>query len=268
MPELDPFAPLLADDEPGAFEVLEDDGGSPFFLVCDHAARRIPRALGSLGLSEAELETHIAWDVGAAGVARRLAALLGGFLILQRYSRLVIDCNRPLTAPDSIAKESERIPVPGNQAVSRAEAELRAKSIYHPYHDRIRAELERREQARRPTILVTVHTFTPVYLGVARPWHVGVLYNRDARLAARVLTALRSDPEWVVGDNQPYRVTDHSDVAVMEYGERRNNLHVELEVRQDLVADESGQRAWGERLATILRDAVRHPSQLEAPGPE
>jgi predicted N-formylglutamate amidohydrolase len=243
---------LLAPDEPSAFEVVPDHGHSRFFLVCDHASRRIPRTLGTLGLSESELSRHIAWDIGAAGMARRMATALGAFLILQNYSRLVIDCNRPLSAPDSIAKRSEHTDIPGNQTVSQADARLRAEAVYRPYHDRIRTELEQRDRAGRETVLVTVHSFTPSFKSVDRAWHAGILYNRDPRLAHALLELLRRETNWVVGDNQPYRVTDDSDVAVLEYGERRNNLHVELEVRQDLIAEEAGQIAWAERLAVLL----------------
>lgn len=246
---------LLAPDEPGAYRIVEGGGTSPYFLICDHANRSIPRSLGTLGLSEADLRAHIAWDIGAAGLAVELAERLGAFLILQNYSRLVIDCNRPLDAPDSIAKKSEGIVIPGNQSVSSAEAALRAESIYHPYHGRIRSELDRRDAEGRETVIVTVHSFTPVYFGQARPWHAGVLYQRDARLAHALLELLRREPDLVIGDNEPYRVTDRSDVAVVEYGERRSKLHVEIEVRQDLIADTGGQRLWADRLARVLEAA-------------
>lgn len=255
MPDSETPSVLLAPDEPAAFEVVDGDDASPYFLTCDHAGRRIPRALGDLGLSAADLQRHIAWDIGAAGLARRLAGELRGFLALQRYSRLVIDCNRPLDAPDSIATESERTVIPGNQHLTREQAEQRVHAVYRPYHDRIREELARRERAGRETILITVHSFTPIYLGVARSWQMGVLYHRDARLAHALLQVLRERTSYAVGDNQPYRVTDHSDVGVLEYGEKRGNLHVELEVRQDLIAEEAGQREWAIALAASLREA-------------
>ncbi|HMJ13130.1 MAG TPA: N-formylglutamate amidohydrolase [Polyangiaceae bacterium] len=255
MSDSEPFRDLLAPDEPPAFEVIEGDDISPYFLICDHAGRRIPRALAELGLPELELQRHIAWDIGAAGVARRLAAELGAFLVLQTYSRLVIDCNRPLDAIDSIATESERTLVPGNQGLSPEQIEQRVQAVYRPYHDRIREELAARERAERETILVTVHSFTPIFLGVARVWQAGVLYHRDARFAHALLEVLRERTSYAVGDNQPYRVTDHSDVGVLEYGERRGNLHVELEIRQDLIAEAAGQAEWATRLAECLREA-------------
>jgi predicted N-formylglutamate amidohydrolase len=246
---------LLGDDEPPPFEVAGRDARSPFVIICDHAGQRLPRALGSLGLSAAELGRHIAWDIGAGGVARRLATLLDAFVVCQRYSRLVIDCNRPLDAPDSIATRSETTVIPGNQGVGPDEAETRAREIFHPYHDQIRRELGRRRAQGRPAVLVAVHSFTPVFLDAARPWHVGVLFNRDARLAEPLLRLLRDEGDLVVGRNQPYAVTDHSDYSIIHHGEQREIPHVELEIRQDLIADEVGQVAWAERFARLLRAA-------------
>jgi predicted N-formylglutamate amidohydrolase len=247
---------LLSPDELTPFGLQGRERRSPFFIVCDHAGRLLPRALGTLGLSEAELGTHIAWDIGAGGVARRLAAALDACVVWQRYSRLVIDCNRPLQAVDSIAVRSERTVVPGNQNITAGEAESRARAIFHPYHEAIRGALDQREREGRPTVLVAMHSFTPAFLDVARAWHVGVLYNRDARLARRLLEMLRRERDLVVGDNEPYAVTDFSDFTIIHHGERREIPHVELELRQDLIAEEAGQRAWAERLARLLIDAV------------
>ncbi|HTA88633.1 MAG TPA: N-formylglutamate amidohydrolase [Polyangiaceae bacterium] len=248
-------ASLLAADEPSPVEVIEDNAGSPFLITCDHAGRRLPRALGNLGLSDAELNRHIAWDLGAAGVARELARTLGAFAALQVYSRLVIDCNRPPDVPSSIVQLSEHTEVPGNRALSPEQTEQRLRAIFMPYHERIVQELERRTRAGQATLLIAVHSFTPTFKGVARPWHVGVLYNRDARLAHALLQLLRQEPELVVGDNEPYSVSDLSDYGVVEYGERRGNAHVEIELRQDLLADESGQVNWARRLAGLLKQA-------------
>ena len=247
---------VLSADEVAPVEVLRSDGSSPFFLVCDHAGRLIPRALGALGLSEDALGRHIAWDIGAGAVARGLSAALDASLVAQRYSRLVIDCNRPLDAVDSIVARSESTPVPGNQAVDRREAEARAAAIFHPYHDAIGSALDRRAAEGRPTVLVAVHSFTPVFLGQARAWHAGVLYNRDARLGRPLLQALRDDGDLVVGDNEPYAASDLTDYTIVHHGERRGLLHVELEIRQDLIADAAGQEAWAARLAAILPATV------------
>jgi predicted N-formylglutamate amidohydrolase len=248
---------LLSQDEVAPLGVQEGDARSPFFILCDHAGRLIPRGLESLGLPSDQLVRHIAWDIGAGEVARRLGAALGATTVWQRYSRLVIDCNRPLDAPDSIAVASERIPVPGNQNLDPVTAEERAREIFHPYHDEIRRALDRRTATGHPTILVTVHSFTPVFLGTERPWHAGVLYNRDSRLAQPLLGALRSEGALVVGDNQPYAVGDLTDYSIVHHGERRGLPHVEIEIRQDLIADELGQRGWAERLARLLPVAAR-----------
>ncbi|HUY84856.1 MAG TPA: N-formylglutamate amidohydrolase [Steroidobacteraceae bacterium] len=244
--------PLLASDEPAPVEVLRPAGRSAFFIVCDHAGARIPRALGSLGLTEADLARHIAWDIGAASVARRLADAFDACAVLQRYSRLVIDCNRPPASTTSIVSESERTPIPGNRHVDAAERRRRERALFTPYHARIRRLLDERAAAGRRTVLVAMHSFTPQFLGVARPWQVGVLYQRDPRFARALLAVLRADAALSVGDNQPYAVGDLSDYAIPEHGEKRGLPHVEIEVRQDLIADEFGQREWAERLRIAL----------------
>ncbi len=247
---------LLDPDEPPAYEIARGDGASPFLVVCDHASRRIPRSLGNLGLGEADLASHIAWDIGILGVSRRLAQALRAFFIFQNYSRLVVDCNRPLSAPDSIAPKSAGIDVPGNWDVSSANRELRVASVFRPDHDQIQAEIDRRERTAQPTILVLMHSFTPVFMGNARPWHAGVLYNRDCRLAAQILKSLRGDASLVVGDNQPYAVSDTSDYTIVMHGERRGLPHVEIEIRQDLICDVRLQGAWAERLEELLLRAA------------
>jgi len=231
-------------------------GVSPYFFVCDHASRRLPRALGSLGLSPTELKSHIAWDIGVAGLADRLAERLNACLLLQTYSRLVIDCNRPLGTPDSIATLSERTRIPGNEDISCVEADIRAQKIFYPYHDRIRTELDARRHRERPTLLVALHSFTPTFLDVNRPWHIGVLYNRDARLGQILLDLLRCEDGVIVGDNEPYAVSDDTDYTIVVHGEQRGIPHVELEVRQDLIADAPGQTLWALRLAQLLDEAA------------
>lgn len=243
---------LLFPDEPAAFEVIEDHRQSPFLITCDHAGKRLPRALGTLGLPESELSRHIAWDLGAAQVTRALARELGAFAILQTYSRLVIDCNRHLNVPSSIPVLSESTVIPGNQGVSEVEAAARARAIFNPYHERILSEFERRARAGQPSVLIAMHSFTPSYLGVARPWHTGMLYNRDVRLGRALIELLRADTELVVGDNEPYAVSDLSDYGVVVYGERRGIPHVEIEIRQDLLSDAAGQAAWAKRFAELL----------------
>lgn len=247
---------LLSPGDPPPFEVVEGRAHSPFVLIADHAGRAIPARLGSLGLTSAELDRHIAWDIGIAAVSRRLAARLGAFLILQNYSRLVIDCNRPLSSPTSIATLSEYTTVPGNQNLSAAQARARAAEVFEPYHARIEREFERRERAGESTILVTMHSFTPSFKGGDREWHCGLLYNRDRRLAERLFPLLASEG-LNVGDNQPYFVSDETDYAIPKYGEQRGHAHVELEIRQDLITDEPQQEHWAALLERVFRRAAQ-----------
>ncbi|WP_042837712.1 N-formylglutamate amidohydrolase, partial [Xanthomonas citri] len=208
--------------------------------------------LADLALPQYELDRHIGWDIGIAQVTRLLAEALDAFAIAQTYSRLVIDCNRPHDAPSLMPAVSDGTLVPGNQQLTDSDRQQRIDAIFAPYHARIAAELEARAQRNQPTVLVSMHSFTPVMAGNARPWHAGVLYHRDTRLAHRLLQALREEPDLVVGDNQPYAVSDATDYAIPVYGEGRGLLHVELEIRQDLIADAAGQQAWAARLARIL----------------
>jgi predicted N-formylglutamate amidohydrolase len=243
---------LLEPDEPPAYRVERPHGQSPFFLTCDHAGNRVPRNLGSLGVSAADMKRHIAWDIGAAAVTLKLAEALDAFAILQTYSRLVIDCNRRPGVSTSIVRLSEATTIPGNETVSVEEAAAREQEIFRPYHDRIRTELDARQQQGRATLLISVHSFTPTFHGNARPWHAGVLYNRDARLGGALLRELKTQPGLVIGDNEPYSVGDATDYTIPEHGERRGLPHVGIELRQDLIGAEDGQNEWAERLTRAL----------------
>ena len=248
-----PASSLLQGDDPPAYDLQRASGASPFLLICDHASRRIPRALGTLGVSEVDLQRHIAWDIGAAGVASQLSELLDAFLITQAYSRLVIDCNRPLDAAGSIVTRSEMTDIPGNAGLTEDAIRSRAREIFEPYHARIAAELDQRASNGRRTILISVHSFTPEFASVARPWHIGMLYGNDARVARPLLALIRSEAQWHVGDNEPYAVTASTDYAIPVHAERRGIANVGLEIRQDLIEHAAGQRAWAERIARWLR---------------
>jgi predicted N-formylglutamate amidohydrolase len=248
--------PLLSPDDPPCYRVLPARGSSAFVLTCDHAGNLLPRALGSLGLSDRALASHIAWDLGIAALGQKLAEELSAFLITQTYSRLVIDVNRPLESPESIATRSEDTDIPGNVGVTREQAEERAAEVFWPYHQRLTSELDRRQRLGQRCVLVALHSFTPVFLGVARSVELGVLYGRDARVGKALLARLRGDPSINVGDNAPYAFSPASDYTLLVHGEQRGIAGVELELRQDLLASEANQRAWVKRLAALLTEAA------------
>jgi predicted N-formylglutamate amidohydrolase len=247
---------LLAAADPAPVTVYNGNGRSPLLLVADHAGNIFPRALGRLGISAAEAARHIALDIGIANLSRMVADALDAALIQQNYSRLVIDCNRPPGAATSIPEISEVTLIPGNVGLSTAERMAREREIFRPYHDAIAAELERRREVKAPTALIALHSFTPVFKAAARPWHAALLYHRDPRLARALLALLRNDG-LTVGDNEPYFVSDETDYTIPVHGERRNIPHALIEIRQDLLADEKGEREWAQRLARILPEAYR-----------
>lgn len=242
---------LLGIEDPAPVAVHREQGASPVVLIADHAGQLVPSSLGTLGLPQSELDRHIGWDIGIEAVTRHLADRLDAVAILQRYSRLVIDCNRPPAASGSIATTSDGTGVPGNAGLPAADRAARRREIFDPYHQRIAQELDSRERIL-PPVLIAMHSFTPVFGGQVRPWHAGVLYQRDTRLARPLLAALRREAGLVVGDNQPYAVSDATDYAIPVHGEQRGLLHVELEIRQDLIAHGPGQVEWAERLARLL----------------
>ena len=243
---------LLAAHEPSPVTRRNENGASPFLFVADHAGQRIPRALGDLGVSESERARHIGWDIGIAGVAGLVADALGAALIEQNYSRLVIDCNRAPGSPTSIPEVSELTPIPGNMNLSAAQKAAREREIFRPYHDAIAASLDDRHNAGRATALISLHSFTPVFKGASRHWHIGIMYNRDPRLAHVLMKLLAREPELIVGNNEPYSVTDQTDYTIPVHGERRGIHHVAIEIRQDLIETVGGQREWAARLTRLL----------------
>ncbi len=253
----EPAGALLAADEPRPVTIYNPGATSPLVLVADHAGNRLPRALGRLGLSEAELGRHIAWDIGIVEVGRLLADALGAILIRQNYSRLVVDCNRPPGSPASMPEISELTAIPGNVGLSEAARAAREREIFWPYHRAIEQELDRRHNIGQPAALIALHSFTPVFKGVGRAMQAAVLHHRDPRLALSLLALLRQQKDLTVGDNDPYLVSDTTDYTIPVHGERRGLLHVLVEIRQDLIADEPGQSKWAVLLARLLPEAYR-----------
>jgi predicted N-formylglutamate amidohydrolase len=243
---------LLDPDEPDPVVFENEAGPSAFFFTCDHAGWMIPRRLDGLGLPAAETLRHIAWDIGIGAVGARLSALLGAACIRQTYSRLVIDCNRDPAVPSSIPEVSETTEIPGNRGLDAAARRARHDAIFRPYHALIAAALDRYTMAGRAIALVALHSFTPVFKGEARPWHAAVLFNRDARLARCLGRLLRAEAGLVIGENEPYAVSDLTDYTVPVHAERRALPYVEIEIRQDLIAEPAGQEIWAERLGRLL----------------
>lgn len=240
---------LLEEDEPAPVTVLNPDGDSPFLLTADHAGRLIPRALGALGVAAAELERHIAWDIGIAGVTRLLAEKLGAVAVMQNYSRLVMDCNRRPDVPSAYPAISETTVIPGNAALTAADKQARQAAIFDPYH----AEIGRQIGLRGGRVIyLAMHSFTPVFMGVARPMQVAVLYNRNPRASRLLAGLLRQEPGLEVAENAPYRVTDETDYGVPFHAERNGLDYIEIEIRQDLIQDAAGQLDWAARLARLL----------------
>ena len=256
---------LLEADEPPPVLEYRRDGRSPFVIAVDHAGRRIPRRLGSLGLPPSELERHTAWDIGALEVAKRVSAALDAPLVAQEYSRLVIDCNRIPGSESSIVTMAESVNVPGNLDLSGEEVSARRAEIFEPYHSRLCALLYERRAAQRPTILVTQHTMTNVLKGIRRDMHAAVLYDRDRRFAGIVLEMLRKNNELLIAENEPYLV-QLTHYTVPHHAEAHSLPYVEVEIRQDLVTDETGQAEWAKRIAKALQDAEQiYYGQCQAP---
>ena len=262
-------ASLLGPGDPAAVRRRAFGERLPVVLACDHASAAIPASLASLGLDAAQLRRHIAWDIGAGGLAESLARRLGVAVVAGGYSRLVIDCNRRLEDPTSILEVSDGTAIPGNLALSAAQREGRASGIFQPYHAALQAELDiaaRRAGPGAQPALVAIHSFTDVLGGRARPWHCGILWDRDPRLALPLLAALRAESGLVVGDNEPYSGRHPADYTVHTHGERHGRPHVCIEVRQDLLADAAGIEAWAARLGRVLAPLLAVAALYRAAG--
>jgi predicted N-formylglutamate amidohydrolase len=257
IPEPPATTRLLDPDEPPPVIVEHAESRAPVVFVADHAGRRLPRRLGDLGLAALELERHIAYDIGILPVAQTLARAFDAPFVAQTYSRLVVDCNRPPHVAQSIPEISELTEIPGNLNLSQAARQARIDALFRPYHGAIEALLEARAAAGLRTVLIAMHSFTPTFRGIPRPWLIGLLYNRDSRLARPLLELLNRDSAPYVGDQLPYVVHDESDYTLPVHGERRGLPHVGIEIRQDLIAEAQGQVAWAAWLEGMLREALR-----------
>ncbi|MTH99822.1 N-formylglutamate amidohydrolase [Roseibium sp. RKSG952] len=237
--------------------LVNESGNSPFVLVCDHASNRLPSPYDqTLGLSVADKQAHIAWDPGALGTALHMSALLDAPLVHSTISRLVIDCNRDTAAHDLIPALSERTEIPGNVNLSREERARRIALAHAPFHGAIEQLINDRLAQGTETVVVSVHTYTPVYKGIRRQWEIGLIYDRDASLAFPALEALRRDPALTVGDNAPYSPRDGVYYTLRRHGEDRGLKALMIEIRNDEVARPEQERLWGEKLAAVLSEAL------------
>ncbi|TPW28500.1 N-formylglutamate amidohydrolase [Martelella alba] len=239
-------------DWPVPVEIINAGGASEFVLICEHASRFIPAEFEGLGLPETELCRHIAWDIGAADVCRALAVALDAPAFLGTVSRLVLDLNRPKGAQSMMPERSEATGIPGNRDLSATEVDKRIERIFDPFHATIADCLDTRLKAGRKTRIVTIHSFTPVFLGVTRPWHAGVLYGAASGFGEALLAALGADESLVLGANVPYAIDRDSDYAVPVHGDDRGIDAALVELRQDLVAEPAGVALWAKRLEKAL----------------
>lgn len=245
---------FLLPDELPPFEVVNADCASPLIIVCDHAANLIPQCFNSLGLSLPQLSDHIAWDPGAAQVARHLAHRLQAPLVLSQYSRLVIDCNRPVQSEELIPPQSAGVIIPGNQALSAQQRTARVDQFFVPYHQAIEQLIHRRRRLGGqflPRILLSIHSFTPRLNQVERPWHIGVAARQDVRFAEGLYQALAQLPGLIVGFNKPYAIDDLFDYTLPTHGEAEGLHSAMIEIRQDGLNTQEQARLWAERIATI-----------------
>jgi predicted N-formylglutamate amidohydrolase len=259
-------APEMSGSARPAVRVVNETGTSTYVLVCEHASNHIPTEYRNLGLPSQELERHIAWDIGAAALAQELSSLLDAPLFLSGYSRLLIDCNRPPLAPSSIPVRSEATEIPGNRGLDQTERARRAAAYFWPFQARIAQTLDARVVTGRSTILLGIHSFTPSFLGIERPWHVGILYARAAAFGQALVARLAADRALVVGDNEPYRITSEEDYTVPVHGDERGIDAALIEVRQDLLITREGLTEWASRLAEVLSDAAHRRREWGALG--
>ena len=247
---------LLGPDDPPSFTVHNEAGRAPLLLLCDHASKAVPRALGDLGVGEAELSRHIGWDIGGLEAALALSEALDAPLVASGYSRLVIDCNRWPGGEGSTPEVSDGTRVPANVGLTREQVEARAAACFWPYHREVDRQLDRLTAGGRRVGLLVMHSFTPVMAGFQRPWHVGVLWNDDPRFPEPLLAELRRDPSLVVGDNEPYSARASYEYTLTAHARPRGLPHCSLEVRQDLLATDAAAREWGRRLAPAIGSAL------------
>ena len=258
--------PLLDPADPPPFRFSDRRSSSRCLVVADHAGAAVPASLQGLGLEQDVFRQHIAVDIGSRALAARLAELLGSSLVLANYSRLVVDLNRHLEDPTAFIPVSDGVSIPGNQNLGAAQKQRRADAIYHPYHSAIDNLIDGFMEQGCAPVIISMHSFTPVLARQARPWHIGVLWDKDPRIAHPLLARLRQDPELIVGDNEPYSGRHPADYTVDHHGEGRGVANVSLEVRQDLLSDKTGVERWAGLLSEALTEILADEALYELRG--
>ncbi|MBT8086027.1 MAG: N-formylglutamate amidohydrolase [Woeseia sp.] len=247
-----PADTLLAADEPAPFRVLNPDSTSSLLLVCDHASRRIPAALGVMGLDPPALRCHLAWDIGAGALTEHLAKRLNVTAVLCNYSRLVVDCNRQLLDPQAFLEYSDGVIVYGNRGLSEEQKETRAREIFWPYHEAVAGQISRLQKLDATPAILAIHSFTPVFNGVFRPWEIGILWDKDADVPDILIPALR-EAGFNVGDNEPYSGRAPQDYTLDHHAEAAGLQHAGVEVRQDLIAHSDGVLKMADAFEKVLK---------------
>ena len=244
-----PFQQLLLQTDPKPVEIINEDSTHPLLLVCEHAGQAIPSRLGDLGISQAALDSHIGWDIGAANVTRQMARTLNTPAVLQRYSRLVIDCNRPVDAPGAIPEISDHVEIPGNCAMAASERTTRVTEIFEPYQKVVGALL--RKPSRR--IVLSIHSFTQTMNGQHRPWEIGFLFRKDTETSRRLGQFVQDTlPDLTIGLNEPYQINDASDWFVPQHGEAKGIPHSLIEIRNNQIDTAQGQAFWAKTLVGVV----------------
>ncbi|MEO8651253.1 MAG: N-formylglutamate amidohydrolase [Hyphomicrobiaceae bacterium] len=250
--------PSIEAIEAESFAVVPGRADGGLILLCDHAGNAFPPGYGTLGLPEAQLKRHIAYDIGAAAVTRAVATALGVPALLTRFSRLLIDPNRGADDPTLIMRLSDGAVIPGNRHLDVAERTRRIERYYRPYHTAVDAVLDRCIATGVPPAIISMHSFTESWKGVPRPWHVGILWDRDARLAQPMIDYFHADGGLIVGDNEPYKGCLEGD-CLWQHATTRGIASALIEIRQDLIRDDAGQRAWADRVVALVHALKGRP---------
>ena len=250
---------LLGPNDLPAFDVINENGSAPFLLVCDHARNRIPESLKQLGVADWVLDKHVASDMGARDLTLALSKRFDAPAVLSNFSRLVIDPNRPIDSRAAFVRVSDGIAIPGNIELTPEDRQRRIDELFHPYHAAIETKLASFEQIGKVPALISIHTCTPVFDRVVRRWHIGVMWDKDPRLAKRVLAALAPVPDICVGDNEPYSGAHPHDFTIDNHAENNGYPCIGIEVRQDLVESPEGVEKWGTLLGDALAEATNDP---------